>query len=56
MDMSMDKPIVLSSTVGIRGPQVKNAKIEVPTPWEFEKHGFRPILGAQKGPKKIHTF
>ena len=27
MNMSMDKPIALSSTVGTRGPQVKNAKM-----------------------------
>ena len=46
MNMSMDKPIALSSTVGTRGPQMKNAKIEVPRPgavggwrrWIFEKH------------------
>ena len=25
-------------------------------PGEFEKHGFQAILGAQKSPKKIHTF
>ena len=36
MNMSMDKPIALSSTEGTRGPQVKNAKIEVPRPWELE--------------------
>ena len=28
MNMSMDKPIALSSTAGTRGPQVKNVKIE----------------------------
>ena len=28
MNMSMDKPIALSSTVGTRGPQVKNVKIK----------------------------
>ena len=36
MNMSMDKPIALSSTVGTRGPQVKNAKLEVPRPLEFK--------------------
>ena len=36
MYMSMDKPIALSSTEGTRGPQVKNAKIEVPRPWELK--------------------
>ena len=36
MNMSMDKPIALSSTVGTRGPQVKNAKIEVPRPWDLQ--------------------
>ena len=30
MDMSMDKPIALSSTEGTRGPQVKNAKMKSP--------------------------
>ena len=25
-------------------------------PRDFEKHGFRAILGAQKSPKKFHTF
>ena len=30
MNMSMDKPIALSSTVGTGGPQVKNARIEIP--------------------------
>ena len=34
----MDKPIALISTAGTRGPQVKNAKIEVPRPWEFLKN------------------
>ena len=34
--MSMDKPIPLSSTVGTRVPEVKNAKIEVPWPWELK--------------------
>ena len=34
--MSMDKLIALSSTVGTGGPRVKNAKIEVPRPWEFK--------------------
>ena len=36
MNMSMDKPIALSSTVGTRGPRVKSAKIEVPRPWELK--------------------
>ena len=40
MNMSMDKPIVLSSTDGTRGPQVENAKNEVkkkvPRAWEFK--------------------
>ena len=36
MNMSMDKPIALSSTEGTRGPQVKIAKIEVPRPWELK--------------------
>ena len=36
MNMSMDKPIALSSIVGTRGPQLKNAKIEVPRPWELK--------------------
>ena len=30
MNMSMDKPIALSSTEGTRGPQVKNAKMRSP--------------------------
>ena len=30
MNMSMDKPIALSSTEGTRGPQVKNAKLRPP--------------------------
>ena len=34
--MSMDKPIELNSTEGTGGPQVKNAKIEVPRPWGLE--------------------
>ena len=25
-------------------------------PGDFEKHGFQAILGAQKSPKKFHTF
>ena len=41
MNMSMDKPIALSSTEGTRGPQVKNAKNEfkkkkVPRAWALE--------------------
>ena len=36
MNMSMDKPIALSRTVGTRGPQVNNAKIEVPRSWELK--------------------
>ena len=31
MNMSMDKPIALSSTEGTKGPRMKNAKIEGPT-------------------------
>ena len=30
MNMSMDKPIALSSTVGTRGPRMKNAKLRFP--------------------------
>ena len=30
MNMSMDKPIALSSTEGTRGPQVKNVKMRSP--------------------------
>ena len=30
MNMSMDKPIALSSTEGTRGPEVKNAKMKSP--------------------------
>ena len=39
MNMSMDKPIALSSTEGTRGPQVKNAKMtsnKSPRAWELE--------------------
>ena len=36
MNMSMDKPLALSSTVGTRGLEMKNAKIEVPGPWELK--------------------
>ena len=43
MNMSMDKPIALSSTEGTKGPQVKNAKKkkrsqqkEVPRAWELK--------------------
>ena len=36
MNMSMDKLIALSSTEGTRGPQVKNAKIEIPKTWELK--------------------
>ena len=40
VDMSMDKPIVLSNTEGTRGPQVKNAKNEM-------KKKTSPELGNQ---------
>ena len=40
--MSMDKSIALSSTVSTRGPQVKNAKIAVPRPWELK---YEPVHG-----------
>ena len=40
MNMSMDKPIALSSTVGTRGPQVKNAKIERGGGWGGGVCGF----------------
>ena len=36
MNMSMDKPMVLINTEDTRGPQLKNAKIEVPRPWELK--------------------
>ena len=36
MNMSMDKPIALSSTEGTRGRQVKSAKNEVPRAGESE--------------------
>ena len=36
MYMSMDKPIALSNTEGTTSPQMKNAKIVVPGPWELK--------------------
>ena len=36
MNMSMDKPIALSSTEGTRGPQVEKCKNEVPRASELE--------------------
>ena len=60
MNMSMDKPIALSSTVGTRGPQVKNAKTEVPRPWEFWKNiksfksvGTPPSISSPRPSQKL---
>ena len=48
MNMSMDKPIALSGTADTRGPQLKNAKIEVPSSWELEyEHVHGQTNGAE---------
>ena len=54
MNMSMDKPIALSSTEGTRGPQVKNAKMGSPglENWNMNMSMDEPIaLSSTEGPK-----
>ena len=53
MNMSMDKPIALSSTVGTRGPQVKNVKTE--GRWGGEGMGRGGFLKNIKSFKSVGT-
>ena len=52
MNMSMDKPIALSSTEGTRGPHVKNAKMSSPglVDWNMNMSMDKPIaLNSTEG-------
>ena len=48
-------PELIENSFSDKSAMAKRLEL-VPGPGDFQKHGFRAILGAQKSPKKIHTF
>ena len=48
-------PELIENSFSDKSAMAKRLEL-VPGPGDFEKHGFPAIQGAQKSPKKIHTF